>query len=152
MSFIFQGIPDHYDLRRQLKVGHSVAWVASRYRQEMKRENTVYFWRGGDRKYRGIYGWGVIIDDSPTLDNQGIYRVRVEYQKNFLDHDPPIFISSDDIAKQPSLRDLLILRMPIGTNFLLTEIQEQGIRSLIIRKLGPTWVPPNSNNNMDTEL
>jgi hypothetical protein len=113
----------------------------------MKKEDTVYFWRGGDREHRGIYGWGSIIDDSPSLDNQGIYRVRVEYRKNFLDHDPPIFISSNEIDKQPSLQDLLILRMPIGTNFLLTETQEQAIRSLIVRKLGPTWAPPNWDSN-----
>jgi hypothetical protein len=147
MSFIFQGMPDRYDLRRRLKKGHTVAWVASRYRREMKKGDTVYFWRGGDRKYRGIYGWGSIVDDAPSLDNQGIYRVRVEYRKNFLNHDPPIFISSDEIAKQSSLQDLLILRVPIGTNFLLTEIQEQTIRSLIARKLDQTWAPPNPDSD-----
>ena len=147
MSFIFQGIPDRYDLRQKLKIGRTVAWLASRYRSAMKKKDTVYFWRGGDREYRGIYGWGSIVDNSPSLDSTGIYRVRVKYQKNFLDHDPPIFISSDEIANQPALQDLLILRMPIGTNFLLTETQEQAIQSLIVRKIGPAWAPPNRDSD-----
>jgi hypothetical protein len=146
-SFIFQGVPERYDLRHKLKVGYEVSWVASRYRKDMHKDDIVYFWLGGDREYRGIYGWGVISSELPFLDDQGIYRIKVEYRKNFLDHDPPAFVSSDKINQDPVLQDLLIIRMPIGTNFLLTDSQDQALRTIISEELGPIWAPPTAGRN-----
>jgi len=141
MSFIFQAIPERYDLRTRLKVGDRVSWIASRYRDEMRKGDIVYFWLGGDPAGRGLYGWGVISAEAPKLTEDGGYRVEVEYRRSFLDHKPPRHISSEDIRQDPMLRNHLIFRMPVGTNFLLTEEQDRALRALIARELGNDWAP-----------
>lgn len=142
MSFIFQAVPDRYDLRTELREGKRVAWVASRYRDEMTRGDVVYLWRGGDAESRGIYGWGEISSDEPEQDADGTYRIAVKYRKCFLNHSPSSFITVDEIRSTAQLRTLLILRMPIGTNFVLSEAEDAALRQLIVTKLGNQWAPP----------
>lgn len=137
MSFIFQAIPERYDLISELRGGKRVAWLASRYRREMNRGDVVYLWLGGDIESRGIYGWGTISSDSAVQDEEDTYRIAVTYQKRF-----PSFIAAHEIRSHPALAGLLILRMPIGTNFLLSPGEDAAIRRLIVKKLGKQWAPP----------
>ena len=59
-AFIFQSVPDRYDLRREFRVGKSDTWYATRYRNEMKAGDIVFFWMRGEEDSRGLYGWGTL--------------------------------------------------------------------------------------------
>ncbi|MCK4733846.1 MAG: hypothetical protein KAT65_15435 [Methanophagales archaeon] len=110
----------------------------------MKKGDIVYFWLAGDPAHRGLYGWGVIFALYKALfEHEGrAYRVIVEYQRNFLEHKKHKHIPSEDIRKNPILRDLLIFRMPVGTNFLLTDEEDRALRGIIAQEFGEDWLPP----------
>jgi hypothetical protein len=140
MSFIFQAVPSRYDLRTELVPGRRVCWLASRYLEQMAQGEIVYFWLAGEPAVRGVYGWGVISGLAPQAVD-GEYRIQVEYARNFLDRLPPQHIPVHLVAKDPVLKDLLILRLPVGTNFLLSPGEDTAMRALIARVLGPEWTP-----------
>jgi hypothetical protein len=56
--FVFQSVPERYDLRTALQPGKKDTWYATRYRSEMNAGDLVFFWMGGDEHFRGLYGWG----------------------------------------------------------------------------------------------
>jgi hypothetical protein len=140
MSFIFQAVPSRYDLRSELIPGRRVSWLASRYLEQMVQGEIVYFWLAGEAETRGLYGWGAISGPAPQAVGSE-YRIEVEYLCNFLDRQPPRHISAALVAKESALRNMLILRMPIGTNFLLSQREDAALRTLITRLLGPEWAP-----------
>jgi len=140
MSFIFQAIPERYDLRERLEEGKRVAWVASRYMDQMKVGEVVYFWLAGNISHRGLYGWGKI-SGAPVPDEASGYRVEVQYRRNFLAHEPRRHIPSETVAADPVLGGHLLFRMPIGTNFLLTDQEDTALRNLIGNELGQQNVP-----------
>ena len=142
MSFIFQSRPIRYNLRKELVPGRQVAWVASRYRDFMQPGEVVYFWLSGEPDIRGIYGWGEITAEHPELDPNGIYRVRVTYRRNFLDHDLKQHLSVDEIKADEVLAAMLILRLPMGTNFYLSQEENAALFDLIRKKYGEGWLPP----------
>lgn len=140
MSFIFQAVPSRYDLRKELMPGRRASWLASRHLEQMVPGEVVYFWLAGEPAARGIYGWGVITGAAPQAMG-GEYRIEVEYVHNFLQHQPAQHLSHELIAKDPVLKNLLILRLPMGTNFLLNAREDAALRALIARTLGPEWAP-----------
>lgn len=142
MSFIFQAVPERYDLRVKMKVSQRASWVVSRFGNEMKRGDIVYFWLGGDPAERGLYGWGVITDEKPIFYEDSGYRIEVEYRRFFPDYHPSMHIPSEEIRADPALENHLIFRMPVGTNFMLTDEEDQAIRAIIARKFGEDWLPP----------
>ena len=141
MSFIFQSVPERYDLRTRMQAGDIVSWVASRHRKAMTQGDTVYFWLAGEARHRGLYGWGRIAAAGPHLDDQGTYRIKVKYEKSFQDCKPPAHIPAAAIRADPVLENLLILRMATGTNFLLTAAEDAALHSLIEKRLGTAWAP-----------
>ncbi|HPQ67985.1 MAG TPA: EVE domain-containing protein [bacterium] len=126
MSFIFQAIPQRYNLKDRLKEGDVVPWIASRYHDHMKMGEVVYFWMGGDRKTKGLYGWGKITDQAPFVDSNNVYRVNVKIERRF-ENFIPVSAFTDD----PVMKNHLLFRMPIGTNFLLNEQEEAAIKKII---------------------
>lgn len=137
MAFIFQAKPTIYDLTTRLEVSREVGWLASRYRDQMRRGDIVYFWSAGDEKRRGIYGWGDITSDGAFVDSKGTYRGAVTCRKVFPHH-----INVAELRADPILRDLQILRIAIGTNFLLTEEESKSLHSLVEDIFGASWIPP----------
>jgi hypothetical protein len=136
MAFIFQAKPSIYPLEEKLKVDREVGWLASRLRDEMKLGDIVYYWRAGEEEHRGIYGWGNITSDGPFVDSRGTYRVAVTCRKIFESH-----INVTELRTHPILRGLQILHNAMGTNFLITQEENDALFSLIIDKFDPSWVP-----------
>src|SRR5260370_961577 len=54
--FIFQSVPDRFDLREEFEPGLDDTWYATRYRNEMRPGAVVFFWMGGPPEIRGVYG------------------------------------------------------------------------------------------------
>jgi len=124
--FIFQSVPDRNDLRRELLAGESDTWYATRYRNEMKPNDLVYFWMGGDENIRGLYGWGTLESEAYLEKEWDSYGVDVNYKVRFT---KPIL--AKDIKRRPKLENLLILRAPQATNFLLTPEQAADLAQFI---------------------
>lgn len=125
-TFIFQSMPDRYDLRTQLIENQEDTWYATRYRNEMKPGDIVYFWMGGDEKHRGLYGWGKIISEPYIKDSWESFGIDVKYKKKFEHHIPKSEIEADSV-----LSNLLLLRAPMATNFLLDEKESKYLNNLV---------------------
>ena len=137
--WIFQGMPERYDLADKLIPDKIESWTLSRYHSEVKPGDVVYFWRGG--RQSGLYGWGVIPDmpyqrqsNSKRIDNPE-WWVNVRYQIRF--ENP---IRKDELtagSQGTKLAGLLILRAPQGTNFKVTTNETISL-NLLIKKHSET--------------
>lgn len=118
--WIFQSMPDRFDLREEglVEPGKKETWYATRYRGRMKVGDIVFFWLGGVGEKRGIYASGEIVSDPYRKDDWDSYGVDVRYLRKLLN---PIEIQV--IKNKRIFSDLLILRVPLGTNFSITEDQ-----------------------------
>jgi hypothetical protein len=129
-TFIFQSMPDRFDLRTGLIEGKTDTWVASRYRKDMQIGDLVYFWMGGDERFRGLYGYGELASEPFPDRNDESFGVKVRYIYKFNKPILSSIIKSDDV-----LQNLLINRNPQATNFLLEEDESKRLLKLV-RKLG----------------
>jgi predicted RNA-binding protein with PUA-like domain len=114
-AWIFQSKPSQTDLRTELRVGAVDQWMATRYRSEMRDGDVVYFWLAGNANIRGVYGRGRIVGE-PFRDRDGTPVINVKVEKRFAE---PLGVSK--IREDEKLQELDILRVPIGTNFRLSQ-------------------------------
>lgn len=117
-AWIFQGVPDRYDLADKLQPGQRETWLVSRFRDEMREGDVVFFWRAGERRLRGFYGWGRISENAPRQYGEWGWGIEVTYEVRF---EP--FVSADRVIERGILDSHPLLTMPIGTNFRLTAEQ-----------------------------
>jgi hypothetical protein len=90
----------------------------------MSTGDLVFFWMGGSESIRGIYGWGII--SSEPFEENGGYRVGIRVEKHLPNH-----IHIDSIRETPELQNLMILRMAIGSNFLINRREAAAIRRMM---------------------
>ena len=128
--WIFQGMPERYDLEEKLIPGEREAWTLTRYHEEVKPGDMVYFWRGG--RQSGLYGWGLVTDpphQDELTESRPSWWVNVTYQTRFINP-----ISKEDITgcrQADKLAGLLVFRAPQGTNFKLTTKEAISLNQLI---------------------
>lgn len=124
--WIFQAIPKQFDIREKLDAGMPLTWYATRYHKKMEPNDIVFFWLGGvSVEKKGIYGWGRLTSTAykkDDWDSNGVDLKVMEIFKN------PITLP--DITRNEVLSNMLILRMAIGTNFLLSDNEAMGIQAL----------------------
>lgn len=130
-NWIFQGIPDRYDVAdpEKVSVGKEETWLVSRYRDEMNPGDKVYLWRAGEKTKRGIYAVGKIEEKPKYYEGWG-WGVKVGYKQRLKEH-----ISADELSNMPAMKDHLLFKMPIGTNFSLTENQSADIENELINHM-----------------
>jgi hypothetical protein len=122
-AWIFQSRPDRYDLRTELHPGRDEDWLASRYRDLMEPGDIVFFWLSGDDQYKGIYGWGRIMGTPVSSGDET--TVPVHNEERFIRPIPVAMIRED-----PELKELMILRIAIGTNFILQKREAVALAKL----------------------
>jgi hypothetical protein len=105
--FIFQSVPERFDLRKAIRVGKRDTWYATRYRNDMHAADLVFFWMAGDEHFRGLYGWGRLAGAPRLETGWGSHGVDVTYEVKF---ERPILATS--LRDDPALADLLIFRAP----------------------------------------
>jgi hypothetical protein len=86
----------------------------------------VYFWMGGEEDIRGIYGWGVLTS-APYMkrnwDSHGVdARIKVRFRE-------PILAST--LRGDSRLANLLILRQPQASNFLLEPEEAEALANAV---------------------
>ncbi|WP_316189702.1 EVE domain-containing protein [Bradyrhizobium sp. SZCCHNS1054] len=124
--FVFQSIPERYDLRKAIRPGNNDTWYATRYRSEMHPNDIVYFWMGGEEHFRGLYGWGRLTSEPYLKEKWDSHGIDVKYVVKFKH---PIL--SRSIREEPDLAEMLIFRAPQATNFLLTQKQAKRLGRLV---------------------
>ena len=102
--------------------------------QQMSAGDLVFFWLGGPENVRGIYGWGTLLSKPEFTDDRDAYRVRVRYDRRLGTHLPVAKIRLVD-----QLKNLLILRAPQATNFILSGEEAQAIADLMEPSERPTF-------------
>ena len=124
--WIFQAKPERFDMSKEssLRPGSRDSWLATRYRTEMRPGDIVYFWQAGDKVTRGIYGWGRI--ESEPYQRRDTYYVDVQYEGKLSEH-----INTRIIEEHTILTNLMILRLAIGTNFLISRREGEAIAHLM---------------------
>lgn len=125
--FVFQSIPERYDLREALQPGAKDTWYATRYRTQMQPGDLVFFWMAGDEYFRGLYGWGHITSHPYLEPNWNSHGVDVKYIAKFK---KPILAKS--IKNDSVLAEMLIFRAPQASNFLLTPEQGKRLLKLLV--------------------
>ena len=123
--FIFQSIPDRFDLDTEVVKDKKDTWYATRYRKKMKVGDAVFFWMAGSDDRKGIYGWGVIDSEPYIKDDWNSYGVDVTYKEKFSKK-----LSKRILHADTALKNMLLFRAPQATNFLLTEDEAQALISL----------------------
>lgn len=113
--FVFQSVPERYDLREALSPGNKDTWYATRYRNKMCLGDIVFFWMAGDEHFRGLYGWGKITSLPYVKESWSSHGVDVIYESKFKKP-----VKAHTLKDDPILSKLLILRAPHATNFLLS--------------------------------
>lgn len=130
--WIFQAVPKRFDIRIKLDAGASLTWYATRYHKKMEPHDIVFFWLGGvPIKEKGIYGWGRLTSTAYIKEDWDSNGVDVRVIEMFA---KPITLP--DIMQNEILNNMLILRMAIGTNFLLSENEAREIQALC-KRLNP---------------
>jgi hypothetical protein len=135
--WIFQGKPERYDVAEKIKPGATETWVATRYRDEMKIDDIVLFWRSGEPFKRGLYGWGLVASEPKFIDKFG-WGITVIYKKKF---EHPLNFS--EIGALPTFSSHVLFKMPIGTNFKLSEKEFKELNNLIVQLNGQESSPLN---------
>ncbi|GJM64871.1 EVE domain-containing protein [Persicobacter diffluens] len=125
-TFIFQSLPQRYDLREKLIPGEKDTWYATRYRNKMKPGDLVYFWMGGDDMFHGLYGWGEITSAPYIREEWDSYGVDIVYRSKF---EKPI--TKSKILKYSNLSNLLLFRAPQASNFLVEPSEAKSMIRLI---------------------
>ena len=126
--WIFQAVPERYDLQDEkiLKEGQTVTWYATRYRSRMSPDDVVVLWLAGPKEIRGIWGMGRLTSSPYIRPEWKSYGVDVKYEQRLKSH-----VSVTEITSTPALQDLLILRAPMATNFLLSPEEARTLAELI---------------------
>lgn len=127
--WIFQAIPERYDLRSEelFMEGNHETWYATRYREWMTTGDIVFFWLGGVGiiQERGIYGWGKLTSDPYLREGWKDFGVDLIYRRRF-----PTPLAEPTIKQNPVLSEMLILKVRTGTNFLLSAEEAQALLTL----------------------
>ena len=128
--WIFQSKKDRYDISdpKILFGGMEGYWVANQYRSEMKPGDKVFFWLAGDQTYRGIYGYGEITSEPYKWEKDGNkgYSVNIKCIQRLKNYIPVA-----EIRENSKLKNIQIINMAIGSNFLLNATEGQAIEALI---------------------
>lgn len=130
--WIFQSVPQRFDLRKGLIEGKQDTWDATRYLNLLKPGDIVFFWQAGSEDIRGVYGWGKVISQPYIKPGWTKHGIDVKYEKRLHPH-----ISVKEIKPIPSLKDMLILRTAQATNFLLSEAEARAISKLMTPEQRP---------------
>lgn len=127
-TWLFQCNPERFDIDGYLKQSSGqLSWLVARYKNEMEQGDTVYLWRSGEEA--GIVGEAEIAgpvqnrpDDPEALPfwlggdegGQPADRIRLKLRRVA---GAKTFIRRKWLVGDHALRDLSIIKMPVGTNY-----------------------------------
>jgi hypothetical protein len=149
-TWIFQANPKQFDVDGFLAAPpDNGLWRVKRFGAEIEVGDIVYLWRAigqGERNLAGIFAEAEITEPAtPRADKSDFRRFWLD-RSDVVSIEPRAAIrimrfarmSIADIANDPIVGALHILRAPVGTNFNTSEVEADRLRRLW-NKLGTDW-------------
>lgn len=138
--WIFQGLPEAYDVERALESETTADWPLTRFEKAVATGDIVYLWRGGGEP--ALVGWGEITGDVYTGETPAAIKTSAEKAgKTAPDNVPRIQINyrqkllrplgKTELSDDPELGELTIIRNNQGTNFRVTTLEALALNRLI---------------------
>lgn len=131
--WIFQAVPERYDLSKALASLQSDEWLVTRYAADMSQGDVIYYWQAG--RTAALHAWGIIKTGKVFTDADDDNRIETSYQVQLI---PPI--PKAELVSHTALQDLQVFRAPQGTNFKVSLKEATALNSLI--KLKGFKAPP----------
>lgn len=144
-SWIFQANPKIYDIEAAIKELKQQKWSVRQHKDEIKEGDTVYIWKSGNDA--GLIAMGKAIsnpeigpDNEEALkfakdrDAFKVNELRIMVQISKVLSKP---ILKEQIAKNPKLSEITILKAPQGTNFALSKEEAEIMYQLLTQVLKP---------------
>lgn len=141
-AFIFQTNPSRLDLRTEIEPGKRTKWLATRHQTEISPGDIAFFWMSGDKYFKGVYGWGIIVTPPRHDANLDAHVVDVEYKIRFKNP-----IKATTLERDSILDSLLVFRAPTASNFLLDASATKRLCRIIEkeREVAPTIAGDNND-------
>ena len=150
--WLFQANPRYFDLAERVgsaALGDEDAWTVTRYRDEMRPGEPVVLWLAGPQA--GIYAIGELtgeprehtftVEDIPQWITPNLDGPTVVWQVPFrYTHVLPEPIRKATCQEHPALQQMVVLKVPNGTNFKLTSTEWETIQELL--EVRPPAAPP----------
>ncbi len=144
-TWLFQANPRYFDLEaevQKVQPGAEDSWTVTRYQGEMRSGHKVLLWQGGERA--GIYAVGELSSEPHPHTWEGDRPPWVEARKGTPREEwrvvfrysqiLPAPLLKSTLLEHPVLRDMQILRAPIGTNFRITKEEWEILQGLLDRQ------------------
>lgn len=138
--WIFQANPKYYNLEKSIKKLKNMTWFVKQHTQSIKKNDKAFLWESG--KEAGILAVATIVSDPCLIEEDpamseyfrasifgGIKlrcRLRIEYVLSTK-------IKKEFLINHPELKNVSILRAPIGTNFKVSEIEGELLEQEALR-------------------
>lgn len=130
-SWIFQGNPERWDFLYYISNKKQEIWSANQNKDQMVVGDKIYYWMSG--KNAGVYGMGRILSlpvkRGPNHENRefGSWEIDVSVDEYLGDN----WIPRDHFLANPILRNSKIIKVPRGTNFLLSNEDAKEVEKLV---------------------
>lgn len=139
-AWIFQANPKFYNIELAVKKIKTITWSISKYKDKIKTGDKAYIWISG--KDSGVIAAGTIKSDpalimpstedlsyslNQRLMKEGILRVQICIESLIKPR-----ISKETIMRNSILKNMHIIKNPIGTNFYITPEQANALNEIIV--------------------
>ena len=139
-TWIFQANPQVYDVRAAIRKLPQIAWTVSKHKEEIAPGDRVYLWESGP--HGGIVGVARVVAPVSTgpMPKEDVTFWKKEPEKmdpdkawvqlRILGTIEPV-LERTQIASEPELSNLRILRQPQGTNFSVEKKEAEVLEGLL---------------------
>lgn len=153
-AWIFQGNPATFDMEGYLaSTPGAITWLVKQYKKDIRSGDTVFLWRSqGKGDSAGQAG---VVASAEVISNVSLMHGESESEQYWLDkarntEQLRVWLKITRVAKSkevlkrdwlredPSLKSMLILKQPAGTNFKLTSAEEDRLHKMWLRA-GQNW-------------
>lgn len=150
--FIFQGNPDHFEIDTYVEQNEKINWSVRQRKKDIHVGDKVFLWRasGSKKVVSGVIAVAVVTGEPKIMKDEDAsrslwhiegadgeaLRVTLKIEKKCIK--PKEVVKKAWLVDDPVLRDLQILKLRTGTNFLISN--EQGNRlDDLCRNTGRDW-------------
>ncbi|MCC6178374.1 MAG: EVE domain-containing protein, partial [Chloroflexi bacterium] len=148
-AWIFQGDPNQFDIEAAVRELPQIFWGVRQHGDKIRAGDRVYFWISGPDA--GIVAVGTILADpgdrEPAEAEQRFYRDTDRFQGTHrqvpvrIDDVLPERIRRTELREHQVLRNLTILQLAQGTNFIVRPDQAAALQALIAERLPAMSAP-----------
>lgn len=138
-TWIFQANPEVFDVDAAVAILPELNWLVNQHRDAIRVDDQVFLWRSGPTA--GIVAIATVLCDPvlfPANESEKLYerqpskfsgeQVRVHLR---IDRKLETLLPRSQLVSEPKLKNLSILRSPMGTNFPVTAEEAAAINTLI---------------------